>query len=195
MSYVWQASGGRQIPIKQLTDEHLVNILNWLEKHSREPYGRSMLSDFKALAWEARSRDLDWNYWRTSPPLYDGDILAYRQARAREEDPVFGSRIVTLKDLKPGEKFHVVRVPPWVDYGLDVFIKSLPVGDIDRCIQQHHSRRGEGRDGGYAISIPHSDVVRYAVVNLRTGRLYWMPSFQRVTKVEIELGIDHALNS
>jgi len=76
----WKASGGREIPICDLTDEHLINILNWLERVRsgvhQVPNTDQRTEDYFWLRTEAMKRGIRWRNYSDQLPLWDGDLRA-----------------------------------------------------------------------------------------------------------------------
>lgn len=73
---IWRTTDHRAIPIKDLTDEHLINILNWLERTpppARVPNREQRTDDYFWLRQEAMKRGLRWRNYSDQLPLRDGD--------------------------------------------------------------------------------------------------------------------------
>jgi len=74
---IWRASGGREIRVCDLTSEHLINALNWIEKvrsgSDRIPNNDQRTEDYFWLRTEAMRRGLRWRVY-SQVALHDGDL-------------------------------------------------------------------------------------------------------------------------
>lgn len=181
--FCWQASGGRVIPLEDLTDEHLVNILLWMLKNDRWNRGYSSLKE------EAIRRGLsNWRDYRRSGPLYDGDIAYAREQRARAESAIrnwgYPPRQEPVEQvskplsmLEVGQKF---RKPGG---STRLFLKVQPLGDIHRSLHVA-GHQAVGMRGGWSRPGTGYTDLRYPVVSLESGKLYWMASNEQVFPVD-----------
>jgi hypothetical protein len=88
--YVWKASGGREIPVSRMTDEHLINAINWCEKDRQSHYqvpNREQRSDgYFWLRQEAMKRGLRWRNYSDQLPLRDGDLTIRQRHLSGDEE-------------------------------------------------------------------------------------------------------------
>jgi hypothetical protein len=224
-SHVWTTTDGRTIRYSLLTDEHLVNILNWIEASPHHMAGfnyaagkvANYVDAYFHLRRLAMERGLRWRSY-TGKPLRDGDLWKranvgtnhagfHDKSRAgsfgdpagqdnweqlnREPEPTptpapapdprpeFASTC-PLSELEVGrtfrrEGFHrSAMAPRW----LGVFMKVDPIGLVDRAITE---QGGMTRISG--ATYRRDCIGRCAVVNMATGRLYMMGSYERVIPI------------
>lgn len=72
----WRTGDGREIPIRDLTDEHLINVLNWIRTTTRNLQPDQAVA-FAHLHHEARRRGLKWHLY-ADHKLRDGELTRPR---------------------------------------------------------------------------------------------------------------------
>lgn len=92
MKHIWNASKGRRIPIENLHDDHLVNILQYIEEGSMP---RPPIFLHRALKDEAYGRGIAWKRWPKSSAdqwkEYKWYELAPSSAPPQSSDPGSGT--------------------------------------------------------------------------------------------------------
>lgn len=196
---VWKAGDGREIRIKDLTDEHLINILNWIEQFPRGgiPNSEQATEKYFYLRLEAMSRGLRWREY-AGQKLREGDLKWAFERRISEfvgKDVAvkFKNRSTAYGEIESIEVLDTARQPKqekvWrvedVPLGRKFKVKGKDAvlrrcrlyGEVARCVARYHediniyTGRVKGLDG----------VDRYLVVSDK--QIVWLEP----AKAEVEL--------
>lgn len=98
--YVWQSNQARQTRVVDMTNEHLVNTINWLERHMDAPWDfpteEQRTVGYFHLRTEAMRRGLRWRRF-SHVALWDGELSQFPPKRNRvlqaiREGRFFGRR-------------------------------------------------------------------------------------------------------
>jgi len=85
---VWRAGGGREIRIRDLSDEHLINILNWIETTRGERVPNSDQKEkYFWLRLEAMRRGLRWREY-ANMKLREGDLTKPKDSYVWAEERI-----------------------------------------------------------------------------------------------------------
>lgn len=169
LQYVWVTGDRRHIPVDQMTDEHLVNALNWVENPPRGPNDEQMHDGYFYLRAEAMKRGLRWRRFR-GQALHDGDF--HRGCGPQPTPNIDGSPI--LGHVKFGTRFRTLTATNRLSDLM--YMKLSPYGAVLHALA----------DRGYVVvdgSIMGRDGVgRSLVTNLTNGSTFMMPNYQRIAR-------------
>lgn len=169
--YRWKASHGRYLRPVDMTDEHLINTLNWIERGSPlpgVPNSEQAGQGHHYLRLEAMRRGIRWRFY-ANQTLNDGDLAVREAARIRTATPS-DPTLVALGAIRVGYPFM---------WGTEYYLRVCPYGEV---LEGLHQRGHVSIDGGRNFTkTDHNGLVeRSIVVKLRTGSCYMMPNYQQV---------------
>lgn len=167
--YRWKASHGRYLRPQDMTDEHLINCLNWIERGSPWPgipNDEQIGAGHHYLRLEAIRRGIRWRSY-VNMSLNDGDISKRASQGIAVPTPL--QETVALGQICVGR--------PFVWNG-ETFLKVSPMGDVlDSILTRYGSPdlKHFGRPG-------LSEALYSLVVKIRTGSCYMKPNSTQVFK-------------
>ena len=204
--YVWKASRGREIPVHLMTDEHLINAINWLERlYSRDcvkvPNPEQRSDGYFWLRQEAMKRGLRWRNYTSYPPLRDGDLvtnavpphvhvgerMAEHERKRQYQFPTFEDIARGLGGVEPPQARRHDAIPLRdlksgekfkVPGRSQIYLKTEPYGVTESALYS----KGYCWDGSYFVCDDGAD--RCFVANLRSGKTYLEDAHRVVTRYE-----------
>lgn len=174
VEYRWHASGNRWLRPRDMTDEHLINTLNWVERNFPDsdtaPNNEQATQGYRHLRLEAIRRGIRWRGFASQKPLEDGDInLRFRsdsQPQPRDDGKI------ALGQIKIGQQFKSCG---------HLYYKINPIGVLATGLErQGYCKMADPTH----ISHDTDGILRCCVMNTRTGAAYLKASYERVEPVE-----------
>lgn len=174
VEYRWNASGGRWLRPRDMTDEHLINTLNWIERGTPDsntaPNSEQATQGYRHLRLEAIRRGIRWRGFASQKPLEDGDV-GRRPIIPNVQPPTDDGKIA-LGQIKIGQRFKSNGY---------LYYKVNPMGVLATGLERQGYQKM--MDPNY---ITHTDaVLRCCVMSTRTGSVYLKPSNERVEPVGV----------
>jgi hypothetical protein len=133
---VWRTTDGREIPYELLLTEHLINILNWMERTphwSMSPNFTQRQDEYFYLRTEAMKRGVRWRNYAGQPPLQDGELDPPPATNRWDGVSSYGQFSGPSRDFS--------RMPPLREWLVGHAMRRLIGKNVRIRLISHHSKR------------------------------------------------------
>jgi hypothetical protein len=181
---IWKAGDGRQLRIGNMTDEHLINVLNWLEDpvYSGRPNNQQRTEEYFHLRCEAMSRGLRWRHF-AGCKLHDGDL---HLEETLSFEPVGGTvtgRFFTTpaprQEMMPGKYFvkEITGNTRFIREGYQLqgyFRRVIPIGVLHHMVMNYFLVRSGSSPIGSGLYTFSDGTLRALITQERSGETFFI---------------------